>query len=84
MRLYFYIFCITLLLFAKLGNAKIVFDSKRDGSYGIYVMDDDGSNEMLLTDMFSPTDPFWSPNGKLIVFRDVQHQVVILKKRIYL
>lgn len=68
MRLYFYIFCITLLLFAKLVDAKIVFDSKRDGKYGIYVMDDDGSNEMLLTDMFDPINPCWSPDGKHIVF----------------
>ena len=68
MRLYFCIFCIILLLFAKLLDAKIIFSSKRDGNYGIYVMDDDGGNEMLLTDMFNPNDPCWSPNGKLIVF----------------
>lgn len=68
MRLYFYIFCILLLLFAKLVDAKIIYNSKRDGSYGIYVMDDDGSNEMLLTDMFNPRYPTWSPDGKMIVF----------------
>ncbi|MYB64379.1 hypothetical protein F4X73_06790, partial [Candidatus Poribacteria bacterium] len=67
MRLYFYIFCLV-LMFSPLVDAKIVFDSKRDGSYGIYVMDDDGSNEMLLTDMFGPKDACWSPNGKHIVF----------------
>ncbi len=68
MRLYFYTFCVILLLFAKLLDAKIIYSSKRDGIYSIYVMDDDGSNEMLLTDLFSPTDPCWSPNGKQIVF----------------
>ena len=35
-------------------NAKIVFDSTREGIEGIYVMDDDGGNVTLLTDMLHP------------------------------
>ena len=40
--------CLILLL-STVANAKIVFDSKRDGVKGIYVMNDDGSNVTLLT-----------------------------------
>ena len=49
-------------------SAKIVFDSSRDGTLGIYVMDDDGSNVKLLTDTLKPSAPRWSPDGKQIVF----------------
>jgi Tol biopolymer transport system component len=60
-----------ILLFSTVGNAKIVFDSKRDGISGIYVMNDDGSNETLLTKKLTsnyPHYPRWSPDGTQIVF----------------
>ena len=64
-----------LLFFSTLASAKIVFDSRRDGISGIYVMDDDGSNVKLLTDTHFPLSPSWSPDGKHIVFdrRDEPH-----------
>ena len=57
-----------ILLLSTVANAKIVFDSKRDGVQEIYVMNDDGSNVTLLTDTLSPSAPRWSPDGKQIVF----------------
>ena len=60
--------CLTLLL-TSMVNAKIVFRSKRDGNYEIYVMDDDGSNLRRLTNNpLSDSGPRWSPDGKHIVF----------------
>ncbi len=56
------------LFFAMEASAKIVFDSTREGVDGIYVMDDDGGNVKLLTDMLHPAIPRWSPDGKYIVF----------------
>ena len=51
------------------AEAQIVFHSKRDGNFEIYVMDADGGNQRRLTsnsdkDLF----PSWSPDGKRIVF----------------
>ena len=37
-----------LLLFDVVADAKVVFSSRRDGVKGVYVMDDDGSNQTLL------------------------------------
>ena len=64
-----------ILLLSTVANAKIVFDSKRDGVKEIYVMNDDGSNVTLLTDTLSPFAPRWSPDGKQIVFnrRVIRH-----------
>lgn len=48
---------------------KIVFTSNRDGNEEIYVMNDDGTNQMNLTN--NPAFdwyPNWSPDGKKIVF----------------
>jgi TolB protein len=51
------------------ASAKIVFESKRDGNYEIYVMDDDGSNIQRLTNnLLGDYSPRWSPDGKQIVF----------------
>ena len=68
MRILFTSLCLLLLLFSTMVSAKIVFTSTRDGTRGIYVMDDDSSNVTLLTDILSPSRPRWSPDGKQIVF----------------
>ncbi len=71
--------CLLLLLLAStLVHTKIVFNSVRDGIYGIYVMDDDGSNQTLLTDAFRPRLPSWSPDGRQILFRRFVHGSAIL------
>ena len=62
-----------LLLMSTIATAKLIFNSEVDGIVGIYVMDDNGDNITLLTDVLYPALPRWSPDGKQIVFhRDVQ------------
>ena len=58
--------CLFLLLLSSGASAKIVFSSIRDGVYGIYVMDDDGSNQTLLTEdeKLKPYPDRWSPDGQ--------------------
>ena len=58
-----------LLLASTAAHARIVFSSKRNGVRGVYVMDDDGSNQTLLTDRLDPVLPSWSPDGRQIVFK---------------
>ena len=45
--------------------------STRGGVEGIYVMDDDGSNETLLTEAetLRPYPNSWSPDGKFILYK---------------
>ena len=53
--------------------SKIVFHSTRDGSYEIYTMDSDGSNQTRLTfNEVSDTYPVWSPDGQQISFHSDQ------------
>ncbi len=63
--------CLLLLLLATAASAKIVFSSERDGVKSIYLMDDDGSNQTLLTESekLKPALPCWSPDGQQILFR---------------
>ncbi len=78
------LFCLLLLLIGTAAHAKIVFGSQRDGEvgkpsggvWGIYVMDDDGSNLTLLTESkeLIPAAPRWSPNGKQITFTKRPHR----------
>ena len=67
-----------LLLLSTDAHAKIVFSSERNGVRGVYIMDDDGSNQTLLTDEFRPLPHRWSPDGKQILLeRDVHHSGVL-------
>ena len=63
--------CLVLLLLSTAAHAKIVFSSKRNGVTGVYVMDDDGSNQMFLTEgLGSDCIPWsWSPDGTQILFK---------------
>ncbi len=63
--------CLLLLLLSTGASAKIVFSSNRDGVEGVYVMDDDGSNQTLLTESetLRPFPNCWHPNGKQIAFK---------------
>ena len=70
-----------LLVFGTVADAKIVFDSYRDGVQGIYVMDDDGSNEtLLLTGDRWTTFPWcWSPDGQQILFEDRNGDLALMR-----
>ena len=60
------------LLLATAAHAKIVFSSTRDGGDGIYVMDDDGSNQTLIRQSKDGLVPFpycWSPDGTQILIQ---------------
>ena len=63
-----------LLLLATVAHAKITFSSERNGVEGLYVMDDDGSNQTLLTDELDPFPESWSPDGKQILFKKRMQQ----------
>jgi TolB protein len=50
-------------------GSQIVFESKRDGNYEIYVMDSDGSDQQRLTiNQTHDGFPTWSPDGMQIAF----------------
>ncbi len=62
------------LLLSTAAHARIVFSSTRDGVKGIYVMDDDGSNQTLIrqANEWNPKVPFpycWSTDGKQILIQ---------------
>lgn len=69
--------CVLILLFSTIAHAKIIFSSERKGVKGVYVMNDDGSNQTLLTDGH-PIPQSWSPDGTQILFkRSMQNSVVL-------
>src|SRR5260370_35325591 len=49
------------------GDA-IAFTMREQGSFGIGVMQPDGSGERLLTEGFHNEGPTWAPNGRVIMF----------------
>ncbi len=64
------LFCLLGLLLSTAVHAKIVFNSTRDGVKGVYVMDDDGSNQSLLIEADRVRFPYcWSPDGKYILLQ---------------
>ncbi len=67
MRMTILVACLWLVTSPLWGQ--IAFHSKRTGTYQIYTMDADGSNQTQITfSEDSPAYPIWSPNGKQIVF----------------
>ncbi len=60
----------------------IVFESNRDGNYGIYVMDANGDNLRNLTnDNSRDGHPSWSPDGRSIAFfsdRDGNYEIYVM------
>jgi Tol biopolymer transport system component len=50
-------------------GAKIAFQSKRDGTPEIYLMNNDGTNQRRLTfNTKQDAEPAWSPNGQKLTF----------------
>ena len=74
-----FLLSLLLLLASTVAHARILFHSERNGIDGVFVMDDDGSNQTLLTDdEFVAYSPSWSPDGRQILFnRYVFHSIVI-------
>ena len=73
---------LTLLMVVVDTQAQIAFVSERDGNPEIYVMDDNGKNQLRLTnnrdDDWSPS---WSPDGKRIAFasqRDGNSEIYVM------
>ncbi len=69
-------------LAALTGLGRIVFSSARDGDDEIYVMNNDGTNPVRLTNnLDSDTSPAWSPNQQQIAFssnRDGNYEIYVM------
>ena len=66
----FFIFTPLSAVLAKIPEtAKIVFASRRDGNFEIYIMNPDGSDQINLTQhRANDLAPAWSPTGEQILF----------------
>ncbi len=71
------LFCLVGLLLSTAAHAKLVFGSKHNGVQGIYVMDDDGSNETLLIEGAAHYPLSWSPDGTQILFMRIGNGTVL-------
>lgn len=59
-----------LVLDVPAADGEIAFASNRDGKWGVWVMNADGSNETNLTSPFGEYSfPAWSPDGRRMAFR---------------
>ncbi len=57
-------------------GTRILFISRRDGNYEIYVMDHDGSNQTRLSyTRWDESNPSWSPDGSKILFETEQFKL---------
>ena len=63
--------CLLGLLVSTVAHTKITFSSRRNGIEGVYVMDDDGRNQIPIRtgDHQVPYPHRWSPDGKQILFK---------------
>ena len=63
-----FLMMLLLLLPTVVPHAKIIFGSERNGVRGIYIMDDDGSNQTLLIEGRNVIPESWTPDGKQILY----------------
>ena len=68
---------------AVMNSSKITFVSDRDGTFDLFVMDEDGSNQTNITrtEEWEEDHPRWSPDGRWIAFksdRDGERQVYVM------